>query len=56
LVERGYVDLTSLRKRLELLSHSLECNEPQLRQIILLELWLQSLENRCKKATHYLSA
>ena len=56
LVERGYVDLASVRKRLELLSHSLECNETQLRQIILLELWLQSLENRSKKATHYLSA
>jgi asparagine synthase (glutamine-hydrolysing) len=51
LVERGYVDLASLRKRLELLIHSLDCNEPQLRNIILLESWLQSRENRCKEVT-----
>jgi asparagine synthase (glutamine-hydrolysing) len=41
-VERGYVDPDDLKTRLERLSHSLECNEPQLRQIILLELWLRS--------------
>src|ERR1039457_2230718 len=50
LVERGYLDLASLRRRLELLSNSLECNEPQLRQIILLELWLQRRENRLRGA------
>jgi len=45
-VERGYVDLTSLRKRLEALTNSLECNEPQLRNIILLEFWLANRESR----------
>src|SRR5258708_26441908 len=50
LVERGYLDLASLRKRLELLSNSLDCNAGQLRQIILLELWLQSRENRLQAA------
>ncbi len=41
-VDRGYVDPDDLTTRLDRLSHSLECNEPQLRQIILLELWLRS--------------
>jgi asparagine synthase (glutamine-hydrolysing) len=40
-VERGYVDPDDLTNRLDRLSNSLECNEPQLRQIILLELWLR---------------
>ena len=55
-VERGYVDLESLKKRLELLLHSLDCNEPQLRQIILLELWLRGRENRVRPAVSRLSA
>jgi asparagine synthase (glutamine-hydrolysing) len=41
LVERGFVDDASVRSRLERLSVGLECNESQLRQIILLELWLR---------------
>ena len=40
-VEKGYVDLDDLTRRLDRLSNSLECNEPQLRQVILLELWLR---------------
>jgi asparagine synthase (glutamine-hydrolysing) len=40
-VERGYVDRDDLTRRLDRLSNSLECNEPQLRQVILLELWLR---------------
>ncbi len=40
-VERGYVDLDDVTRRLDRLSNSLECNEPQLRQVILLELWLR---------------
>jgi asparagine synthase (glutamine-hydrolysing) len=40
-VERGIVDRTSLLSRLERLSAGLDCNEPQLRQIILLEFWLR---------------
>ncbi|HYV13007.1 MAG TPA: asparagine synthase-related protein [Pyrinomonadaceae bacterium] len=39
-VERGFVDRESLRSRLERLCLGLDCNESQLRQIILLELWL----------------
>jgi len=41
-VERGYVDAKSLARRLNQLELSLECNEPQLRQIIALEFWLRS--------------
>ena len=41
-VERGIVDYASLRTRLERLCLGLDCNEPQLRQIILLELWLRN--------------
>jgi len=40
-VERGFVDRTSFLSRLERLSAGLECNEAQLRQIILLEFWLR---------------
>lgn len=42
LVERGLVDLASVRSRLERLSVGLDCNESQLRQIIVLELWLRN--------------
>jgi hypothetical protein len=45
-VERGYIDGTSLRRRLERLTLSLPCNEGQLRHIILLELWLRTLGGR----------
>ena len=41
-VERGYVDPKSLAHRLKQLELSLDCNEPQLRQIIALEFWLRS--------------
>ena len=44
-VERGFVDRASFRSRLERLSHGLECNEYQLRQIIMLELWLRNRAN-----------
>jgi hypothetical protein len=55
-VERGYVEVESIRKRLEQLSHSLECNESQLRQIILLEFWLRSREKRLRAQPTSLSA
>ena len=42
LVERGFVDRTSVLSRLERLSAGLDCNESQLRQINLLELWLRN--------------
>ena len=45
-VERGFVDRDSLRSRLERLCRGLDCNESQLRQIILLELWLRNRANR----------
>jgi hypothetical protein len=47
LVERGLVDHTSVRSRLERLCAGLDCNESQLRYIILLEFWLR---NRVKGA------
>lgn len=47
-VERGWVDCNSLKKRLERMLHSLECNEPQLRNIVLLEFWLRSQERRLR--------
>jgi len=40
LVERGFVDRTSVLLRLERLSAGLDCNMSQFQQIILLELWL----------------
>jgi len=42
LVERGFVDRANVLSRLERLSAGLDCNEAQLRQIILLELWLSN--------------
>jgi asparagine synthase (glutamine-hydrolysing) len=42
LVERGFVDRNSVRSRLERLTLGLDCNQSQLRQIILFELWLRN--------------
>jgi asparagine synthase (glutamine-hydrolysing) len=47
-VERGFVDRTSMRSRLERLCLGLDCNESQLRQIILLELWLRNREGSAR--------
>jgi len=44
LVELGYVDPDSVAVRLGRLAGGLECNEPQLRYLILLELWLRGRE------------
>ena len=41
-VERGWVDRGSLAGRLDRFIHGVGCNEPQLRQIILLEYWLRA--------------
>jgi hypothetical protein len=41
LVECGYVDRRSLLSRLEKFTQGLDCNETQLRQIVLLEFWLR---------------
>jgi asparagine synthase (glutamine-hydrolysing) len=40
-VDRGWIDRASLAGRLTRLTHGLACNEPQLRQIVLLEYWLR---------------
>jgi asparagine synthase (glutamine-hydrolysing) len=40
-VARGWIDRANLTARLEKLIHGLDCNESQLRQIILLEYWLR---------------
>lgn len=42
LAERGLVDRASVRSRMEQLCAGLDCNLSQLRQIILLELWLRN--------------
>jgi asparagine synthase (glutamine-hydrolysing) len=42
LVERGFVEQRSIRLRLERLCVGLDCNETQLRQLILVELWLRN--------------
>ena len=42
LVDQGVIDHASVRSRLERLCFGLDCNEYQLRQIILLELWLKN--------------
>jgi asparagine synthase (glutamine-hydrolysing) len=52
-VERGFVDRNSVRSRLERLCLGLDCNEAQLRQIILLELWLR---NRAESSKQFLKA
>jgi asparagine synthase (glutamine-hydrolysing) len=50
-VERGFVDRAGFRSRLERLSVELDCNSAQLRQIILLELWLRKrADGRYKQA------
>lgn len=41
-VERGFVDRTSILSRLGRLSEGLECNDSQLRHVMLLELWLRN--------------
>ncbi len=46
LVELGYVDPDSVAVRLGRLAGGLECNQPQLRCLILLELWLRGRELR----------
>lgn len=47
-VQRGFVDPASLKGRLERLACSLDCNEGQLRRLILLELWLRRAATKWK--------
>lgn len=46
-VERGFVEPQSFTNRLQKFTQGLDCNETQLRQILLLEFWL-----RARMATH----
>jgi asparagine synthase (glutamine-hydrolysing) len=50
LAEYGYVDNTKVRERLERITRSLSCGEPQLRQIVLLEHWLLAQAQCVRKA------
>jgi asparagine synthase (glutamine-hydrolysing) len=50
LAEYGYVDTTKVRERLERITQSLSCNEPQLRQIVVLEHWLRAQPMFVRKA------
>lgn len=53
LMERGFVNRSSVRSRLERLGAGLDCNQSQLRNIILLELWLRNrVENDLFAAGH----
>lgn len=45
LVQRGFLDYASVRSRLKSLAVGLECNQSQLRNIIVLELWLRNRAN-----------
>lgn len=44
-VERGFVDRANVLSRLQRLSTGLDCNEAQLRNIVLFELWLRNRED-----------
>ena len=50
LAEHGYVNTTKVRERLQRITQSLSCNEPQLRQIVLLEHWLRVQPQCVRKA------
>jgi asparagine synthase (glutamine-hydrolysing) len=56
LVERGMVDRASATHRLGRLVAGLSCNEPQLRQVILVECWLRSREQARCSYSHAISA
>jgi hypothetical protein len=43
-VERGWIDRASLLARVERFRQGLDCNEPQLRQLLLFEFWLRNRE------------
>ena len=42
LVQAGYLDRQSVTERLTRLTQGLDCNETQLRHVILLEFWLRN--------------
>lgn len=47
LVDRGFLDRDSVLSRLHRLTRNLDCNEAQLRHIIVLELWLRNRAKTC---------
>ena len=51
LVERGFVDRASLLSRLERISSGIDCNQDQLRHIVVLELWLRNRTNTLTSPT-----
>jgi asparagine synthase (glutamine-hydrolysing) len=55
-VERGWVDADSLTARLQRLMVGLDCNEPQLRNIILLEYWLRHRKEEAHGEGHQIDA
>jgi asparagine synthase (glutamine-hydrolysing) len=52
LVEQGFVDHASVLSRLQRLSVGLDCNEHQLRNLILIELWLRNRADRPLRRRH----
>ena len=48
-VDRGWIDRSGLAFRLERLVHGLECNQQQLRRILLLEYWLRNRESPARR-------
>jgi hypothetical protein len=52
-VDRGYVDGRDVRERLQRITHSLACNEPQLRQIVVLEFWLRRRTKRIRSLRQF---
>jgi hypothetical protein len=58
-VDRGWVDADSLKRRLRRLVHGLDCNESQLRRIIMLECWLSRADSPdcgARSALHHVNA
>jgi asparagine synthase (glutamine-hydrolysing) len=53
IVERGYADAASLLGRLEKFTQGLECNESQLRPMILFEYWLRNRENALRESPEH---
>jgi len=51
LAEGGFIEPQAARTRLEHFTLGLECNEAQLRQIVMLEFWLRARENRQEQAS-----
>jgi hypothetical protein len=51
LVTHGYADRHSVTERLTRFLQGLDCNEPQLRQLLLFEFWLRNREGRANSSS-----